>query len=307
MRADFVDDMMVEVMSNLTGGLTDRTADDRAQDRVDDGLMHKPADRPDDTLVVRAVTCQVGRAVLVRDVSATFQAGQLTAIVGPNGAGKSTLLSLLGGQLRPSSGLVWMNGRDLQHCSASAQALMRAVLPQETTVAFEYAVQDVVELGRFPHRMQPSRDEVGIVRAAMQATGVAALAHRTMPTLSGGERARVHLARVLAQIWEPQAHAQARWLLLDEPTAALDLSHQHEVLRLARRWSRDQDVGVVAVLHDLNLALRYADQVIVMTGGVIHSQGRPADVLNPANVNQVWRVSAQSVLDHDGTPQLLVA
>ena len=307
MRADFVDDMMVDAMGNLTGGLTARAADDdKAEDGAEGRLMHNTTD-DGNTLDVRAATCKAGHAVLVRDVSATFQAGRFTAIVGPNGAGKSSLLSLLSGQRQPSSGSVWINGQDLRHCSASTQALMRAVLPQETTVAFEYAVQDVVELGRFPHRLQPSRDEVGIVQAAMQATGVAALAHRTMPTLSGGERARVQLARVLAQIWEPQANAQARWLLLDEPTAALDLSHQHEVLRLARRWSRDQGVGVVAVLHDLNLALRYADQAIVMAGGVIHSQGRPVDVLNPANVNQVWAVSAQSVLDHDGTPQLLVA
>lgn len=259
------------------------------------------------TLEARAATCMVGHSALLQPVSASFRAGHLTAIVGPNGAGKSTLLSLLSGQRRPSSGSVWMNGHNLRQCSAQTQARIRALLPQDTTVAFEYTVRDVVELGRFPHRTQPGRGEAGIVQAAMQATGVTALAGRAINTLSGGERARAQLSRVLAQIWEPGPNAEARWLLLDEPTAALDLCHQHEVLRLARRWAQDQGVGVVAVLHDLNLALRYADWAVVLQGGAVQSQGLPSDVLNTTNVNHVWNVCSQSVRDADGTAQLLVA
>lgn len=258
-------------------------------------------------LEARAATCRVGRATLLQPVTVGFQAGQLSAIVGPNGAGKSSLLSLLSGQRPPSSGSVWMNGRDLSLCSAQMQARLRALLPQDTTVAFDYSVRDVVALGRFAHRSQPSPDEAGIVQAAMQATGVTALAGRSINTLSGGERARAQLTRVLAQIWEPGPDGEARWLLLDEPTAALDLCHQHEVLRLARRWAVQHGVGVVAVLHDLNLAPRYADWALVLQGGAVHNQGRPADVLSATQVNEVWQVCSQSVFDTDGTAQLLVA
>lgn len=258
-------------------------------------------------LETRAAMCRVGGTTLLQPVTVGFQAEQLSAIVGLNGAGKSSLLSLLSGQRQPSSGSVWMNGRPLSECSAQSQARVRALLPQDSTVAFDYSVRDVVALGRFAHRSQPSLDEAGLVQAAMQATGVARLAGRSINTLSGGERARAQLARVLAQIWEPGPDGAARWLLLDEPTAALDLCHQHEVLRLARRWAVQHGVGVVAVLHDLNLALRYADWALVLQGGAVHSQGLPVDILSAAHVNQVWQVRSQSVFDAEGTAQLLVA
>lgn len=254
------------------------------------------------------VSCVVGAASLLQPMTVGFKAGQVTAILGPNGAGKSTLLSLLSGQRKPSgSGEVRINGRKLGDYPALGLARFRAVLPQDTSVAFDYSVKDVVELGRFPHARQPSRNETGIVQAAMQVTGVDAMAGRIINTLSGGERARAQLARVLAQIWEPVPEAAARWLLLDEPTAALDLSNQHDVLRLTRLWARERGVGVVAVLHDLNLALRYADEVLVLNGGAVQASGSAAEVLNATNVGRVWGVRAREVIDTDGTMQLLVA
>jgi iron complex transport system ATP-binding protein len=260
------------------------------------------------------VSCVIGTATLLQPMSVQFSAGRVTAILGPNGAGKSTLLSLLSGQRKSSAsasgasaGVVRINGRSLSDYPGTALARFRAVLPQDTSVAFDYTVRDVVALGRFPHTRQPSVDEAGIVQAAMQVTGVDTMAGRIINTLSGGERARAQLARVLAQIWEPVPGAPARWLLLDEPTAALDLSNQHDVLRLTRVWARQRGVGVVAVLHDLNLALRYADQVLVLDGGAVQAQGAANDVLNANNVSQIWRVRAREVLDVDGTRQLLVA
>ncbi|MEO6274313.1 MAG: heme ABC transporter ATP-binding protein [Rhodoferax sp.] len=263
------------------------------------------------TLETQAAGCSVGSATLLQSVSARFAAGQFTAILGPNGAGKSTLLSLLCGQRKPSQGRVQLDGQALEAYPPLRMARRRALLPQDLSVAFDYTVQDVVELGRYPHRQQPSQppgpSEAEIVQRAMQATGVQALAQRVLNTLSGGERARAQLARVLAQIWEPVPDGQSRWLLLDEPTAALDLHHQHAVLRLARRWAVDHGVGVVAVLHDLNLALRYADQVLLLQDGKVQADGPPAQVLSADTVRRIWQVDVHPVRDADGSLQLLMA
>lgn len=259
------------------------------------------------------VSYRAGSVNLLHAMSMKLKAGEVTAILGPNGAGKSTLLSLLSGQrMSGGAGRVSVNDRRMTDYSAAELARFRAVLPQDIAVAFDYTVQDIVELGRFPHSRKPSADETGIVQAAMRATRVQAFAHRIIHTLSGGERARAQLARVLAQIWEPTVeknspYKSTRWLLLDEPTAALDLSHQHDVLRLVRQWAKERGVGVVAVLHDVNLALRYADSVVVLKNGALVCHGAPADALNAATVSEVYNVKVQAVRDDAGVAQLLVA
>ena len=184
-------------------------------------------------------------------------------------------------------------------------------------------MREVVELGRYPHRRQPSAGESGIPLLAMQSTHVDALEGRTLNTLSGGEKARAHLARALAQVWESTSQTYAalgrpkqvqpprgaesyrsvserggttsRWLLLDEPTAALDLQHQHRMLQLARTWASNQGIGVVAVLHDLNLALRYSDSALLLAAGKLVVQGATQDVLTPERISQVWGVAAHPV------------
>jgi iron complex transport system ATP-binding protein len=251
-------------------------------------------------------SCTVGSATLLREASVSFTAGRFAAILGPNGAGKSTLLSLLSGQRSASQGRVLLDDAPLAGHAAKALARRRALLPQDLSIAFDYTVREVVELGRYPHRQQPSRFDAEIVQRAMQATGVAALAHRVLNTLSGGERARAQLARVLAQIWEPLPTGETRWLLLDEPTAALDVHHQHAVLRLARSWAHEHGVGVIAVLHDLNLALRYADQAVVLQQGRVLDDGLPVDVLTPEMVQRVWQVEVFPVRDAMGCLQLLM-
>lgn len=277
-------------------------------------------------LEASGVTVQMAGKTLLQSASARFAAGQVTAILGPNGAGKSTLMSVLSGQRQPTTGQVQLAGHPLAAYAHAQLARLRACVAQETQVAFEFSVREVVELGRYPHRRQPSPRESAIAEQAMQATAVDHLQLRALNTLSGGEKARVHLARALAQIWEPVAapegevfppgpkekctpaggralHAEserggalpARWLLLDEPTAALDLQHQHRVLQLARRWAREEGVGVVAVLHDLNLALRYSDQCVVLQDGQVVDSGASAGVLTPGCIRQVWGVLARPV------------
>ena len=265
-----------------------------------------------DLLVCDQLGVGVPGRPLLATVHTQFVPGRVTAILGPNGAGKSTLLAMLSGQRTPRSGHVWMGGQPVSGKGAQALARQRAVLPQDTAVAFDFTVQEVVEMGRFPHRQQPSRHEARIVTEAMQATGVAHLAGRSINTLSGGERARSHLARALAQIWEPlpgSAAGTTRWLLLDEPTAALDLAHQHHTLALVRRWAVEQGVGVVAVLHDLNLALRYAHDSLLLAPGLAgpRSVHATAHLLTPATIAQVWGVHSTPVLAADGVPQYLVA
>ena len=247
-----------------------------------------------------------GRKVLAQ-VSMNLLPGRFTAILGPNGAGKSTLLSILTGQRKPQGGQLLLDGLPLQQVPAATLAQRRAVMLQESAVAFDFLAREVVELGRFPHRKNPSRQEDDIVLQAMNATHVGHLAQRNVNTLSGGEKARVQLARSLAQIWEPSPTGADRWLLLDEPTAALDLAHQHQMMRLMQHWAAAQSVGVVAVLHDVNLALRYADDVLVLGAEGYFHWGGARQVLTPTLIDHVWGVQCQAVRGEDGVGQYLFA
>lgn len=251
--------------------------------------------RADMQLQAVGVKVVIGDKTLLAPITCAFKPGQVTAILGPNGAGKSTLMSVLTGQRQPTAGHVQWQGRALADCPAAELARARAFVAQETQVAFDFTVREVAELGRYPHRKQPSQQEAGIAMLAMQSTHVGALADRALNTLSGGEKARAHLARALAQVWERASPAGVRWLMLDEPTAALDLQHQHRVLQLARAWAQEQGIGVVAVLHDLNLALRYSDCCAVLQRGQLVAHGVTDEVLTPQCIARVWGVMAHPV------------
>ncbi|MEG0052488.1 MAG: heme ABC transporter ATP-binding protein [Comamonas sp.] len=256
-------------------------------------------------LECRGLGVGIGQGPRLATVNAGLKAGRFTAILGPNGAGKSTLMSMLVGERAAQAGQVLLDGLPLAQHSMAALACRRAVMPQDGSVAFDFTAQEVVELGRYPHRNQPSAQEEGIVQAAMELTGVAHLAQRSINTLSGGERARSHLARALAQVWEAPQDGKARWLLLDEPTAALDLAHQHHAMRLLRNWAAEQGVGVVAVIHDLNLALRYADDVLVLGADAGVHSGATQQVLRPELVQQVWGMQCDTVRSSDGALQYI--
>lgn len=257
------------------------------------------------TLQCMDARVSAGGRVLLDGITATLQPGRFTAILGPNGAGKSTLLSLLSAQRTPDSGQVRLDGQPLPTLSAHTLALRRAVMPQDSAVAFDFSVREVAELGRYPHRKHPDGDEAYIVDRALAATSVANLSHRIFNTLSGGEKARVQLARALAQVWAPRPDSAARWLLLDEPTAALDLSHQHQALRLLRDWATTQGGGVVAVLHDLNLALRYADDVLLLAHGEAACHGPVGDVLTADRISAIWNIRCTPVHTAEGLLQYL--
>lgn len=221
-----------------------------------------------------------------------LEAGQVHALLGPNGAGKSTLLASLAGLERGGSRQVRLHGRLLADWDTLALARRRALLSQDHSVPFDFEVRDIVRMGRYPHSERPHPAEAGVVDECLALAGAAHLAGRRYEPLSGGEKARVQLARVLAQVHAHPDDLTPCWLLLDEPTAALDLAHQHGVMRLLRRVAA-AGVGVVVVLHDINLAAAYADQVLVMAHGRIDSAGACAQVLQPQLVQRVWGVVCQ--------------
>ena len=221
-------------------------------------------------------------------------AGQVHALLGPNGAGKSTLLAALGGIERSAAAQVSLHGRPLRHWDTLALARHRSLMTQEHEVPFDFDVDDIVRMGRFPHGEHPHPHEERLVDHCLELTGADHLRGRRFLQLSGGEKARVQLARALAQIQTPPGDTTPRWLLLDEPTAALDLAHQHAVMRLLRQVAL-QGTGVVVVLHDINLAGAYADQVLVMADGRIDTRGRCEQVLEPQLVERIWGVVCERV------------
>ncbi len=270
--------------------------------------LSRPPARPepvavgDPVLRAEGVTVRRGGRTLLDGVDLTVRAGELVALVGPNGAGKSTLLAAVSGDLAATAerggadgGRIDLFGRELGAWTPPELALRRAVLPQEAAVGFPFSVAELVAMGRAPWAGlgDPGEDD-GIVAAAMEGTGVSHLADRRFPTLSGGERARVMLARVLAQ--------DTPLLMLDEPTAALDVHHQELVLGIACSLA-ERGGAVIVVLHDLGLAAAYAHRVAILSQGRIAAQGPPTEVFTASLLSAVYRHEVE-VLPHPrtGTP-----
>ncbi|MEM8950124.1 MAG: heme ABC transporter ATP-binding protein [Pseudomonadota bacterium] len=248
-------------------------------------------------LLANNVSVEIGGSCLLDNVSLDLLPGTVTCLLGPNGAGKSTLLRVLAGALTPSKGEVQFRQRPLGRPEELARE--RAVLSQSTTLGFAFSVVEVVALGRSPHVRQSSATlDRQIIEAAMAAADIAHLADRRYPTLSGGEQQRVQLARVLAQLMDGSGDVSGKLLMLDEPTASLDLAHQQQVLAIARDFSRAGGT-VLAVLHDLNLAASVADHVCLLKGGRLITSGRPEEVLTADMIEDVFAIRT-AILDHPG-------
>lgn len=229
-----------------------------------------------------------------------LQAGQVHAVLGPNGAGKSTFMHALCGLEGGSSRRVHLNGRLLADWDTVELARHRALLSQELQVPFDFSVRDIVRMGRHPHAHRPHPLEGELVAQCLDTVGALHLIDRLHAGLSGGEKARVQLARVLAQVTPHPDDDAPRWLMLDEPTAALDLAHQHSVMRLMQQLAA-QGHGVVVVLHDLNLAEAYADQALVLRDGRLDTMGRCDEVLQPTLIQRIWGVLCER-LPRPGQP-----
>jgi iron complex transport system ATP-binding protein len=229
------------------------------------------------TLAADRLTVARGGVDVLREVTTTLERGTITAICGPNGAGKSTLLAALAGLLEPASGAVRLEGQALPALSSRERARRIGYLPQTGDIAWDLSVANLAALGRLPHRDRGTRE----VAKALAAVDLTAFAERPVSTLSGGEKARALLARVLAG--EPQ------WILADEPLAALDLGHQLALLKRLRA-AAESGAGVVLVVHDLALAMNHAQRVLVLDKGSLVADAHPEQALCEALIARVWRV-----------------
>lgn len=239
--------------------------------------------------------------VVAENLDVQVPRGALTMIIGPNGCGKSTLLKALARMLRPQQGTVLLDGVDIQTQPTKAVARRLGLLPQSPVAPEGITVADLVSRGRFPYQQllrQWSRDDELIVNEAMEGTGVAEFAQRSVDELSGGERQRVWLAMVLAQ--------QTNTLLLDEPTTFLDLSHQLDVLELCATIKDTRAMTVVVVIHELNLAIRYADHLIVMKGGQIHAVGAPEEIISEELIETTFSLPCRIVDDPETGKPLVI-
>jgi iron complex transport system ATP-binding protein len=225
---------------------------------------------------------RAGKTVL-SNINLSLKPGEVLGVLGPNGAGKSTLLSALCGELPCSQGELWLGAQLLEHWPGPQRAQRLAVLPQLSTLNFAFRVEEVVAMGRLPHASGQAQDR-HIIEQALAAADALHLRGRSYLQLSGGERQRVHLARVLAQLW-PGGHEHV--LLLDEPTSMLDPLHQHTTLQAVRDFV-GQGAAVLVILHDLNLAARYCDRLLLLHNGQAHALGSPAEVLQAQALHCVF-------------------
>ena len=251
-------------------------------------------------LQANKVSYSVGPKTLLQDISFNVYPNDFVAILGPNGAGKSTLLKCLSGERaknRSSRGQVNFLGRDLHDWRLADLAKIRAVLPQSSELSFAFKVRDVVLFGRYAHRDDALRtDNETIVREALGACDAQGLIDRLYPSLSGGEKARVQCARVLAQVWLPWKD-YGRVLMLDEPTAALDLRHQMSVLKAAKSFAAQAQCATIAVLHDVNLAARFATRILWLVDGQLLAHGSVAQMLTAPLLKQIYGIDSV-VINH---------
>ena len=234
------------------------------------------------------------------EVSLTVARGSIVGLLGPNGSGKTTFLRVAAGMLVPQSGSVRLDGRPLRSFSRRDLARRIAVVPQDTHSTFDFTVLDMVLMGRYPH-LGPfaleGADDMAIARAALDATGTAGFESRLFATLSGGEKQRVVIAGALAQASD--------MLLLDEPTAALDLGYQFEIASLLRRLNAERGTTMIVSTHDLNLVASLCEQIVLLKAGRVVAQGPTRDTLTPDNIRLLYEVEAD-VRFHDRAGHLTV-
>ncbi|EEG76265.1 ABC transporter ATP-binding protein [Dethiobacter alkaliphilus] len=238
-------------------------------------------------LKIHELTMEYDAHPILDGVNFSIQGGEMIALLGPNGAGKSTLMRCISKALEPSSGTVLFNDREIRSLSSGEIARQLAVVPQDTGVDFDFTVEEVVQMGRFPYQKgwrNAENSDDSLVHSAMETTGILKLRHRSAATLSGGERQRMVFARALCQ--EPEL------LLLDEPTANLDIGYQWELLHIALKLNREKGVTIIAAIHDLNLATLFFSQFILLSAGKVLSIGSSEEVLTETNISKSYGVPA---------------
>ena len=273
------------------------------------------------------VSYRIGSKQILSDITTTFAPGLLHVIVGPNGSGKSTFLKIFSGELMPDTGVVFYDDIRVAHGNKILLARHRAVMSQLPELHFPLSVEDIVLMGRYPHfNFQPSKKDTAICRQAMERVEIMSLSGRDYLTLSGGEKQRVQFARALAQIWEPtgslaeslssDGHSStpasqpadllpSRFLFLDEPVSSLDIHYQHQFLQIARSLVKE-NIILVAVLHDINLAMQYADRILFMKEGRIAAEGSSPGIVTADLIREVFNIPVQLLENPHGAAPVMV-
>ncbi|MGE8378264.1 MAG: heme ABC transporter ATP-binding protein [Sphingobacterium sp.] len=244
-------------------------------------------------LRVEKINYEVKGRKLLKDITFQVRKGEILAVLGANGAGKSTLMGLLCGEKKPDSGQIHFNGKLLSAYDAATLSKCRALMSQQQQMTLSFKVEEIVLMGRYPHyKNTPTVRDHQVVAETMELCGVTAFADRDFLSLSGGEQQRVHLARVLAQIWDnPDA-----LLLLDEPISALDLHYQQKVLAIARALAR-KGFMVILIVHDVNFAAMYADRILMLKHGRKLFHGTPVEVLAQKEIYTIFSVESNVIMN----------
>lgn len=241
-------------------------------------------------LSVKNITYKIGEKILLGDVSADFEAGKLNIIIGPNGAGKSTLIKIICNQIQPSSGNIFYSDKNVRTISIKELARIRSVLSQNIEISFPLKVNEVVMMGRYPHftGKPTQKDETACIEA-MRFFDVLDMSERNYLSLSGGEKQRVQFARVAAQIWYP-VKDNCRYLILDEPLTFLDVHYQFDFMHKVIALLRNNDMLIIGVVHDLNLAAKFADKILLLNNGMVLADGNREKVLSEQNIKIAYHM-----------------
>lgn len=255
-------------------------------------------------LKLQNITVNIGKSTLIESVSVSVNRGEVLSIIGPNGSGKTTLMRAISCEIDTVSGSISIDDQPLWKLNPRRRACQLAALQQFSSLSFPFTVEEVVELSRIPHSSGKHCDRQ-IVQNALQAMDILYLQKHLYTRLSGGEKQRVQLARVMAQIWREEDAFGTRLLLLDEPTSALDLGHQRQLMQVIRHFA-NRGVAIVMAVHDLNLASCCADYVLALSGGRTIAYGRPKDVIKAEVVKQLYGIDVE-VVNHsnNGWPVVL--
>jgi len=231
----------------------------------------------------------IGKKQILNGISAEFHPGEFNMILGPNGSGKSTFLKIFSGEINQYSGSVLYEGEKISHHKKEELAKRRAVMSQQPELSFPLMVEEVVMMGRYPHfSFNPNKKDEDICNEVMKQMNLLSFKERNYLTLSGGEKQRVQYARVLAQIWQKPEKGY-RYLFLDEPLTSLDINYQQEFLQVAAKFT-ENNIVLIAVMHDINLAIQYADKLFFLKEGELIAHGKPKDILTEELIKDVFNV-----------------
>ena len=250
------------------------------------------------------ISFSVGKKQILKNVSASFLPGEFNMILGPNGSGKSTFLKIFSGEINKFQGTVFYDDKKIKELRKDELAKKRAVMSQQADLGFPLLVEEVVMMGRYPHfTFNPNKKDITICNEVIERMNLVEFKERNYLTLSGGEKQRVQFARVLAQVWEKPADGY-RYLFLDEPLNSLDISYQHEFLQAAVELIKDHTV-LIAVMHDINLAAHYADNLFFLKEGELVVHGKPKDILSAGMIEKVFNIKT-TVIENPVTGKPLI-